>query len=129
MQESADSLHARLADLQAELSREVREGHAEILAQARLMHGRLLPELRSLLAQQTLELSCMHGASGGGASGGGGGGVLGWLWGSKAEEEQQVLETRQAVSAALELAGARLEASGAAAEGTMQQVGRRLLVV
>ena len=41
--------------------------------------------------------------------------MLGWLWGSRDDEEQRVLETQQSVKAAIEMAEAKLRASAAAA--------------
>ena len=110
---SMETIVERIDSAEERLASEVREGNAEVMGQLRLLHGSLLPELQCIISQQTLELSAMRRAEGGG--GGASGGMLGWLWGSKEEEEQRLRETQQSVKAAVEMAEAKLRASAAAA--------------
>ena len=107
------SLASRLDSVAASLLKEVREGGEEVIRQVRLLHGSLLPEIQCVVAQQTLELSAMRAT--GQSSGGlvGSGGVVGWLFGSKAEEEERVAEVQRSIKAAIEAADARLRASAA----------------
>ena len=112
VQSGVSALATKLDAAEARLARELREGNAAVLKQIQLLHGSLLPEIQCVIAQQTLELSAMRQASDSG--GGTGGGVMGWLFGSKHEEEERLLEAQRSVKAAIDMADARLRASVAA---------------
>ena len=84
----------------------MREGGTEVLKQLSLIHGTLLPELQSIIAQQTLELSTNKRKQSDG------GGWLDWLYSSADEERQVVQETQQCVKFAIEAADAKMKAAG-----------------
>jgi serine/threonine protein kinase/membrane-associated protease RseP (regulator of RpoE activity) len=99
------TLQETILTAEARLVAEVRTGNAEVLKQMRLLHGSLLPEIQCIVAQQTLELSVMKQVSGSS------GGAMGWLFGSKEEEEERLLDVQRSVKAAIEMADAKLRAS------------------
>ena len=99
-------LASKLDVVEERLAQEVREGGTEVLKQLSLIHGTLLPELQSIIAQQTLELSTNKRKQSDG------GGWLDWLWSSADEEQQVVQETQQCVKFAIEAADAKMKAAG-----------------
>lgn len=107
VQEGVTTLASRLDAAEARLANEVREGSTEVLKQVRLLHGSLLPEIQCIIAQQTLELSAMRQISGSGGSSR----VGAWLFGSKYEEEERLVEVQRSIKAAIDMADAKLRAS------------------
>ena len=102
-------LSVQLDAVEERLAHELREGNAAILEQMRLLHGSLLPEIQCVVEQQTLELSAMQQVAR--SSDGERGGVLSWLFASKQQEEEHVLQVQRSVKAAIDMADARLRAS------------------
>ena len=102
----------QLDAMEERLAREMREGNAALMQQVRLLHSSLLPEIQSVIAQQTLELLAMQQvARVSDSASGGSGGILNWLFATREEEETRLLEIERNVKAAIDMADSKLRAS------------------
>ena len=110
VQSGVSALAGKLDAAEARMVRELQEGNLGMQRQIQLLHGALLPQIQCVIAQQTLELSALRQVSDSG--GGTGGGVMGWLFGSKQEEEQRLIEAQRCVKLAVDMADAKLKSSG-----------------
>ena len=113
VQSGVSVLAGKLDAAETRLVRELQEGNLGMLRHIQLLHGSLLPEIQCVIAQQTLELAALRQVSDSG--GGTGVGVMGWLFGSKQEEEERLIDAQRCVKSAVEMADAKLRASAAAA--------------